>query len=310
MKLESLDLNLLLLFEAMLAETHLTRAADKIGLTQPAASHALGRLRAVLGDPLFVRDRGRMVATARAQSLAPAVLDALRLLRGALETGAAFDIRSSTATVRLSMSDYGEHVLLPDMYATMRKEAPGVSIRVERAAALFEPPSERILSGAVDCAIGFFSPAGREPRLMLQPLYEEQFTFLVRRGHPALKQRLTLRRFAALEHIRILYPSEGSSGLIDALLRARGLERNVSITVPQFGAVPPIVANSDAVGTMPRRLAEHYMRGNALAILEPPLNIPPVSVTLVWQQRMTDDPVQAWFRSVVERAAERCRPGG
>ena len=302
MKLESLDLNLLLLFEALLSESQLTRAAEKIGLTQPAASHALGRLRAVLGDPLFCRDRGRMIATARAQALAPAVLDALRLLRGALEPGAAFDIASSSATVRVSMSDYGEQVLLPAIYALVRKEAPGVSLRIERATALFEPPVERILSGAVDCAIGFFTPAVRESRVVLQPLYDERFTFVVRRNHPARKQRLTLRRFAALEHVRILYPSEERSGLIDSLLRARGLERSVSITVPQFGAVPPIVANSNAVGTMPERLAK---LAQGLATLDAPLNIPPMSVTMAWQQRMTDDPVHAWFRGVVERVVRQ-----
>lgn len=299
MKLQALDLNLLVVMDALLTEGHLTRAAEKIGMTQPAASNALSRLRAALGDDLFVRTGGRMMPTALAQTLAPAVREALQRLRDALEGPERFDPRTLDRLFRVSMSDYGEAVLLPPMLARVRAEAPRTRIRLELPHALFEPPAERLIAGQVDLAVGFFSDAAaRDPRFVWHPIITDELVFVARRGHPCTRGKLTLKRFTAVPHVRIIYSEDQQGGMIDVLLRARGAKRICLLTVPHFAALPYALAASDAVAAMPLRLAELYCQRWPLAMLKPPIATPQLTLAAVWHQRSHNDRAHAWFRTL------------
>lgn len=298
------DLNLLVAFDALWTERHVTRAARRIGLTQSAMSHALGRLRAQFEDPLFQRTAGGLVPTARAHALAPAVTDALGLLSRAIETEPRFSPATLTRTFTIGTSDYGELVILPALAARLEREAPNVRLVVRPIVALGE---RELLSGAHDLVIGVPRPEGDGLRGEL--LFEDRFVSLLRAGHPAARRTLTLERFLALRHVLVSPQGQGDS-VVDVALRARKRERRLVLRVPHFLSAPLVVAASDAIITLPERVARALARQHRLVIRTPPLPLMGISVSSFWHARNDGDAAHQWLRELVWAVArETATPG-
>lgn len=222
--LESFDLNLLLVFEALMRERHAGRAGEALGLTQPAVSHALTRLRQLLDDPLFVKHARGMRPTPYAEALAGPVASALHALRAALNKDHAFDPAQEKRTIGIGTSDYIGFVLMPKLLPRIRKAAPGIDIRLHPASR--ETALQQLRRREVDIVIG---PMTAPPDgVALLPLFSERLVLVARRGHPALRGKLTPEAFAGLPHL-LVSPKGDAFGLADDALREAGLSRRVSL---------------------------------------------------------------------------------
>jgi DNA-binding transcriptional LysR family regulator len=307
MNLRSIDLNLLLALEALVEERHVTRAAKRLGLSQPAMSNALARLRRTFDDPLLVRTPGGMAPTPAAQSLMVAVRAALGQLRAALEERPCFDPAASRRTFHLLANDYAEIVLLAPLVGALRAEARGIALRVQRPRSVFQPPPAGALADAFDLAIGFFPDATALAEGMRSALlWEERNVCLARVGHPSVGGRLSLEQYAAAEHVAVFYKAQGP-GLIDTLLAQQGYSRRPAVLVPHFASVPFLVASSDLIATIPERLALNFARLLPLRVLRVPLAIPPFRLAMLWHERREADPAHRWLRGFIAGAAARGR---
>jgi DNA-binding transcriptional LysR family regulator len=303
MNLQSFDLNLLLAFESLMIERNVTRAAKRIGLSQPAMSNALSRLRRTFDDPLLMRSPEGMAPTAAAQSLIVPVRAALAQLRAALEAKPAFDPTASKRTFHLSTSDHVEITLIAPLLTRLLPQAPRVSLRVTRPRAIFQPPSAQALADSLDLAIGFFPDVpGLDASIHSEVLWEEKSVVLARKAHPRIKGKLTLRQFATEHHAAVFYKTEGQ-GFIDTLLEQKGLARRAAVIVPHFASIPFVVAASDLIATVPERTADHFAKQLKLQVLPAPLAIPPFRMTMLWHERMEADLAHAWLRGLMVETA-------
>ena len=293
--LAGIDLNLLVALEALLAERSVTRAADRVGLSQPAMSRALGRLRALFGDRLFVRTAHGLAATPRATALAEPLGRALAGVRGLLVPDG-FDPARFHGRMRLTCPDIQSLEMLPPLMDRLRRQAPGLDVEVVpmRGTGL-----DMLLTGEVELATGRF-PEPR-PGLYGQVVYRSGFACVVRADHPAVTEGLTLEQYVDLPHILVTVTGRGPSA-VDEALAERGLTRRVALRVPHFIAAPLIVARTDMVLTLPRGLARRMAALAPLVVLEPPLPLEGFDVGLAWHERMQDDPAHAWFRREVAAA--------
>lgn len=301
--LEGLDLNLLVALRALLAERHVTRAAARVGLSQPAMSHALGRLREVLGDPLLVRTPRGMQPTARAEAMKLPLERALEDLGRILSSPPAFEARSSTRTFRIATNDYAELVLLPRLLAKIWSEASGVDIRVTH---LDAGASDELAEGRVDIAIGVGAQFGAPdlPRgLRKQRILTDRFVCVVREEHPVVKRRLSLDDFVSLSHA-LVAPRGGSGSVVDSALAAMGKKRRVAISVPHFLVAPHVVRETDVVLTLAERVARALAPLLGLRQLAPPLELEGFSMSMVWHDRQHADPAHAWLRGVIASVAK------
>ncbi len=305
MNIKSVNLNLLLAFEALIEERSVSRAAARIGLSQPAMSNALGRLRGVFADPLFTRTARGMTATPRALELAAPVRSGLAQLRAALAERPRFDPAVSTRGFTLAMTDYAELILLGPLLRRMQSIAPDVQILVRRLDRIFIPPEADLRAGTFDAAIGFFPEASAlEPGTYSHDLFIEENVCLARKGHPLLRKRLTLRQFASASHIAVFYRAE-SRGLIDNILAGHGLRRRLLGTTPHFLTVPHVVAASDLIAVVPAGLAARFRKKLALEVRKLPLRLPPFRMRLLWHEHAAEDPAHQWLRSQILE----CRAG-
>lgn len=303
MNIQTIDLNLIVAFEALMEERNVTRAAKRIGLSQPAMSNALSRLRRTFDDPLLVRTPGGMTPTPAAQALIDAVHKALTHLRGALEEKPAFNPAASDRTFRVLTSDYAEVVLLAPMIGKLREQAGGVSIRVYRPPNVFQSPTRTALSDSFDLAIGFFPDAlSLDPGVRSELLFEEDNVCIASSNHPTIKSRLSIRQYASARHAAVFYKTEGP-GVIDTVLAQKGLARDLAVLAPHFASVPFLVAESDLIATLPRRLASRFSRALKLQILPIPFTLPPFRLTMLWHERVDSDPAHAWLRRLVVETA-------
>lgn len=295
--LAGIDLNLLKLLDALLRERSVTRAGQRLGLSQPAASRALGRLRRMLADRLVVRTPQGLEPTPRAAALAEPVA---RLLEGArsIVAPAAFDPATARGKIVIGSVDYTTLLLMPALVARLSRLAPGLDLEVPP---LVGDHVELIAGGAADLALGVYDelPAGFFRRL----LYDEDLVCVVRQGHPVAGQGLTLERFVALSHIAIVVTGRGEAP-VDIALARLGLSRRVAMRLPHFLVAPMLVARSDMILSMPRRLARQAAAMVPLTVLElPPLDIAPLPMSMIWHERRQDDPAHAWLRRQVAEAA-------
>jgi DNA-binding transcriptional LysR family regulator len=311
MKLDHLDLNLLLAFDVLASERSVTRAAARIGVSQPAMSGSLARLRAVFGDRLFERAPGGIQPTPRARQLAGPVGEALGRLRAALEPGPAFEPASARQEFRLGASDYAEAVLLPPVVQALARSAPGISLRAVRAEKAFAAPAEALRTGRADLYLGLtMELPGARSELRATPLGHERVVGLLRASHPLAKRKLGVREFARQPQIRIDFAGDDSLGMVDALLASRGIERTVALTVSHLTTVPAIVAGSDLLGVVPEQLARAWVGEGRVRILELPLGLPPLVRILMWHERRAHDAAIGWLRGAIESAlAPRDRRG-
>lgn len=298
MNLASFDLRLLLVFDALIQERSVTRASERLGITQPAASNALNRLRHHLHDPLFLKTASGMEPTQRALDLAGPVAQALRQLEVVL-TPAAFPPGRTKWTFQMAVSDHVSIVVLPHLAERMQTAAPGLDLRLKSKTLRTLPAM--LDSGEVDLALGYNPNLPR--RFKTQKLFEDRYVCLMREGHPLAKGPLSLQRFAEARHV-LVRPSGDSGSLLDELLARRKINRRISMSVTQLISAFFLVESSDLVTAVFRSTAEYCMARAGFRVVARPLPFDPVEITMVWHAGTSDLPAHRWMRS---QLAEICR---
>lgn len=314
----SLDLNLLRVFDALMAERNVTRAGARLHLTQSAISHALNRLRVMLGDELFVRGTDGMQPTARAAEIGPRLSQALNHMQLALAP-AAFDPKTTDRCFTVGATDYFSALLLPEITARLRAEAPHAELRVRAIDDI--DIVEELDTGRMDVVTGAF---GRIPeRFAQEPLYRDEMVWVLRTDHPAAGRPLTLDVIAGLPHLSIALAgnvSEAIDGFItqhglerrviacnrggvDRMLAERGLSRRNHVTVPHFLAVPRILEHSDLIALLPRRLAARFTGAYPLTLIAPPHDCASFEVMALWHARLGARADVTWFRALLREIA-------
>lgn len=294
--LTRVDLNLLVVFEALLVERHVGRAAHRLSLSQSATSHALGRLRALFDDPLFVRHPRGIEPTPRARELDQPVALALAQLRQLLRPTDPFDPATLQRTFTIAAHDYALAVLIPAVAATLQRQAPGVNLRC-----LSMHPSTVINSldrGELDCALGGFVGVHAD-RVARLPLFTDRFVGVARRGHPSVQDgKMALTDFAGAAHV-LMSPNGADRDHIDDALAKCGLARRVMMTVPNFLAVATMLMTSDLIGVLPERLALHA----TLAVFDLPLALDPIVCNMLALAPLARQNELAWLTTLLQDAA-------
>jgi DNA-binding transcriptional LysR family regulator len=305
--IRQLDLNLLRALDALLDERHVSRAAARLHLSQPATSSLLARLRDVFGDPLLVRTGRDLTVTPRALLLAPRVRAVLDDIEALLAEGRRFDPLTARQRFVIAATDYVQALLTPWLPHKLPVQAPGVDI------ALVTPRADdggvkierQLAEGEIDLAV--LNLTRTPDTLRSRTVLTERFVVIARKKHPKVKRTLTLERFCALEHV-LVSPRGGSFvGPTDEVLAARGLSRRVRLSVQGFLAVPEIVAQSDLICVFPERLARHYAA--QLMIVEPPLPLPAFTMVAAWHERAHRDAAQRWLRDYIIESLGEQRAG-
>lgn len=294
--LSAVDLNLLVAFDALLTERNVTRAASRIGLSQPALSKALQRLRDIFDDPLFERRDGVMQPTAQALKLGLPVRRALDEIQSALAPQD-FDPGRARGTITLGLIDYYEVLLLPALLTHLRQHAAGIDIAVTRTDRI--RVYEQFAKNEIDFAIVPISESVTE--LHADPVSVEEAVTLMAEANP-LTKNFTLEGFVAAGHVVVALEGQGK-GRIDSLLAARGLQRRIALTLPNFASVPFIVGGSDLISTQPRNLAIRLAAAAQIVALPPPLPVPPTTIHLVWHPRAAASPLHRWLRDAIREIA-------
>src|SRR6185295_7483060 len=276
MNVQDIDLNLLRVFDAVLRERGVTPAAARLGLTQPAVSNALARLRGLFGDALFVRSAAGMDATPFARGVAEPVRQALALLESALAHGPGFDAASSTRGFRFYMSDLGQIEFLPPLIERVQRSAPGV--RLEAAGLDVEDIAAALAAGALDLAVGFL-PGLRAP-VRRTALFRDPYLCLMRADHKI--KALTKKTFLDASHVLVTY--RGGHQVIEEAFERAGISRRIALRVPHFTVVPMVLERTDLILTLPARVARVYEKRGNFKALPPPVPIPPADVGVHWHE--------------------------
>ncbi len=297
MKAGDIDLKLLAAFDAILKERNVTRAAQRLGLSQPATSDALRKLRHLFDDALFVKTGTDMLPTPRAVALSPEIEAILRRVEVLVGAEVPFDPATARRSFVVASTDYTSLVLLPALVARVQREAPGVDLLVRG----YEKGDvgAMIDRGEIDLAIGVFpSP----PKTVVRtPLFEERFVGVARADHPALVGKMTVERFAALPHALVSVNGD-RRGAVDTQLGALGLRRRVVLCLAQMMALPGVLETSDLVAALPARMA-HAVAGDRLRIFALPFEIDPWQVVKLWNPAARRDQPTAWLRRIVAETA-------
>ena len=294
MNVSDLDLNLLRVFDAIASEGSVTVAGERIGVSQPAMSNALARLRQLFGDPLFVRTPRGMRPTPFAQQLAQPVRDALRLIQGALQQHAGFEPKSSTNTFRFHMSDIGEMVFLPGLLERVKRAAPGIRIEVVRIP--IKEVHAALEAGELDLAVGFLP--GLTTGMRQQALFREHYVCMLRADHARIGATMSAKQFRSADHVLVSYTGTGHQVIGETFVR-EGLAERIAVRVPHFLVVPMILARTDLIVTVPSRVAAVFAQMGNFKVLPLPLRVPSFEVRLHWHQRFHQDPANRWLREVM-----------
>jgi DNA-binding transcriptional LysR family regulator len=303
-RIDTMDLNLLRVFEAVFQERHLTRAADTLALTPSAVSHALRRLREYLGDPLFVRQGTAMVATPACLRDAPALLDQLARLRQLIQQWARFEPHSTRQTFRIGMPEAAEMTLMPALQASLFQQAPGASLY---SVAYDRGQMVGLLgSGRMDIAIDVALPM-RDP-IRHQPLLEGNFCIVARKGNP-LSRAPTLKQYLGASHVAV---SGRTGGLVmeDVALLNLGLQRRVALRCQTYVSAFAIVAASDHLLTVPEQMSREVPGAQALRRWRMPFQLPKAQLHVYWHAHNDTDPASKWLRDVVSSVIRNRIEGG
>lgn len=300
MKLAKIDLNLLPVLDAILATESVSRAASVVGLSKPATSHALARIREQLGDPILVRAGQRWVLTPRAAALAPRVRSALAEAQSVLSADRAFDPKKLRREFRIHATDQMLSMLGLALGRAVTHAAPNVGLRFLPLDAQEAPA----LRTDVDLALGVFRDL--PPELRVQKLFDDDFACAVRVGHPKAKGKLALATYLALRHV-VIAPQPGSP--VDDALAERGYARRAVRWVPYSASALEFVAESDCVATLSRLLLSRLAARYRVQVLAPPLPLPPCPGAQVWHSRLDADPAHAWLRRLIAQLAHGGREG-
>jgi DNA-binding transcriptional LysR family regulator len=300
MKLTHLDLNLLVTMLALLEECHVSRAGQRLGLTQPAMSNALSRLRQLFNDELLVRTPQGMRLTPRAMELATPLRAALDQLEQVLGGESGFDPLSSRRTFTLAMADYTSLVVLPRLKRILAQRAPHIDLVVRNS--IRRQGLTLVDRGEADLAIGMLPEP--PPHLRSQVLYHDRLVCMARHDHPALARPLDLEAYIILPHVLVRGANEPESA-VDRLLERLGHKRRIEVVLPNFLVLPLLLAGTDLVATEPERLALRYSQVLPLAMQAPPFAGPDIHISQAWHNRSDRDPALRWLRErVAEIAAE------
>jgi DNA-binding transcriptional LysR family regulator len=295
MDIRKLDLNLLVVLEAIHAEGNLTRAARRLHLSQPALSHALARLRETLDDPLFLRQGNRMVPTARTQRLIGPLHEALGLITESIQEGARFDAARSRQEFRLGLRDVFEATALPRLFTQLATEAPGVriaSVRAER-----RELETDLVNGRLDVALDVLLPLS--PDIRREPISQDRFVIVARKGHPGLRRgKITLDRYLTATHLLVSSRRRGA-GFEDQELARLGHERHIVMRCQHYFAACRVAEGTDHLLTMPAQYAVLANKGLDTQLVEMPVVIPALDVYLYWHESRDNDPANRWLREKV-----------
>ncbi len=296
MDFHGIDLNLLVAFDALMSERNVTRAATRVGISQPAMSAALSRLRNLLGDPLFQRSSAGLVPTARARDLAQPVAAALHQIALAMLSQPAFEPGTASVTFKLGLQDYPTLVLLPALVDALEHATPGISLNIlaynDRDTAV-----DLLDAGAIDVAIGV-APGLMDARILTRPLMRDAFVTVVSTDHPAASGPMDLRTYLDLRHV-LVSPEGQLHGLVDQTLAQQGKQRKLALTVPQLFAVPAVIARTKMAATILERAAIQAQASHRLVMFPPPLALPDITFHLIWHRRSDSNPAQQWFREFI-----------
>jgi DNA-binding transcriptional LysR family regulator len=299
------DLNLLVVFQVLIDERHVGRAAARLGLTQSATSQALGRLRQMFDDPLFVRHPKGISPTSRAIELAPAIAEILDRAESVIAGAGSFDPHAP-CTFTVGSADLGVFTILLPLMQQLRSNGPGIDIRIRsldltRVVAAFDRQE-------IDLALmPFPDPPARIKR---QPVLKERYVGIARRGNPALNSKLTAKRWAALPHL-LISPTGETHTESDDRLAELGLKRRIVMAVPHFLAAPFVVATTDLVAVMAQRIARHFAAELDLAIFEPPVPLHDFTIDLLTSTARKSDPALRWLIEQISQvcSGDRAREG-
>jgi DNA-binding transcriptional LysR family regulator len=295
--LRGVDLNLLVSLQVLLTQRHVTRSAEKLGVTQPAMSAALARSRTLFGDKLLVRGPGGLVLTPRGEQILNQLNEIMEVTERLISLPEEFIPEICHRTFALMGSDFVEFVLLPSLMATLANEAPNLQI-------LYKSPDRKNLevmlaNGELDLVVGYVPDPPEE--LIRRTLFHEAFVCVARRGHPALPdQNLKIEHYVELQHVQVLARDATMYGDdIETAIAAIGLVRKVALWQPTFLAVGNVVAQTNLISTVPRRIAEHFAQVLPIVVYDPPLALPAPDITLYWHPRSQDDPGHKWLRDKI-----------
>jgi LysR family nod box-dependent transcriptional activator len=294
MNLSGLDLNLLVALDALLSERSVTRAAQRVGLSQPGMSNALARLRRLLNDPLLVRQGATLVPTARAEALIGPVHEALELIRGALDVPVRFDPATDRRSFRLSCSDYSVLMLIGRLVRALAADAPAIVVEV--LPRLADAP-RALANGDVDLVIEPPEIMGDADLESLR-LWDDRWECCVWEGNTRVGKRMTLERYTALGHLTYSMGGAGQPvALPDIHLGRLGVPRRIEVSVESFLLAPFLLQGTDLVTLIPKRAEAFLRRIGDIRVLESPIELPGLVETLWWHPRSTADPAHAWLRT-------------
>lgn len=292
------DLNLLPVFVTLMEERSVTRAAERLGITQPALSNALARLRTTLQDPLFIRERYGVQPTPIALELAPVIAEALAKIDDAVLGQQDFDPASAERLLTVAPNGYVEFALMPAIVARLREIAPGVRLRMTPYGS--DLAETGVVSGTTAMVLGRITDP--PDNLVVQHLMDEGLACVVRADHPDIGDSLSREQFEAMKHVNVLPPGRLRAGLFQALDR-QGLKREVAVSVTHFLAVPEMIAVTDYCATLPRLICRHLANDRRLKILPSPVDLGTFPVEMAWHVRYRHDPAHRWLRSLIAELA-------
>lgn len=293
------DLNLLPVFVALMEERSVTRAAERLGITQPALSNALNRLRDMLRDPLFIRERYGMRPTQMAEELAPVIGGMLASIDDVILGQQDFDPARATRLFTVAPNSYVEFVLIPAIVAQLRERASGIKLRlIPFGNDLIETGA---MSGTTELVLGrIIDPPDN---MVVQHLMDDGLACVVRADHPDVPDALSQEQYERFKHVNVLPPGRMRVGLFQAL-EQRGLKREVAVSVTHFLAVPEIVAVTDYCATLPSLICHRLARDPRLKVLSTPVDLGTFPVEMAWHVRYRHDPAHRWLRSLISEAAK------
>jgi DNA-binding transcriptional LysR family regulator len=294
MDLQDLDLNLLVMFNQLMIDRRVSRAAENLGLTQPAVSNSLAKLRRLFGDELFLRTSAGMVPTPFAEQLAEPVSYALAMIHSGLNQQTSFDPQSVERSMTVCMTDIGEIVFLPALLRRLAVEAPGISLSTVRNTSV--NVRDDMEAGKVDLAIGFLPQL--KAGFFQRRLFLQRYVCLFRRNHRLDKSRISLSDFTDAQHLVVISAGTGH-GRVDELMRRTGTKRVVRITVPHFVGVGHILQATDLVATVPEKLAHHLLKPFDLVYRPHPVQLPEIAINAFWHAKAHRSPANRWLRGVV-----------
>jgi DNA-binding transcriptional LysR family regulator len=296
MELKDIDLNLLVVFNQLLIERRVSKVAVTLGLSQPAVSNALARLRKLTDDTLFVRTTKGMEPTPYAQELAEPVASALGMIHSAVNQQSSFDPATAKRAFRVGMTDVGEIYFLPALMSELSKVAPAVTMSTVRNNSV--NLRDEMEAGHIDLALGLLPQL--KTAFYQRRLFRQRYVCMFRKGHRLDKRNVSLAEFSSADHVVVI--SEGTGhGKVDEILERSGVSRNVRLVVPHFVAVGHILRDSDMVATVPERLAAALVGPFELTYVRHPATLPEIAINMFWHAKVHKDPANEWLRGLIFR---------